>query len=246
MKLAMKLAMKAVKGNKGKGTEAKPKVAKGKAGGTQKVKAKVHAMRVMKRPAKKVPEEQELEDEVEGEEEEEVANEEEEEETQLAKPTGKDWYHFNSKLATAPKGVQEAVAKLKAMPARSGKMAKLQEMALAFAKSKWNHKLFKAIESVEMERAQKKEAKVYPRQVMATKCGGEEGLLKARANFTVRMIVGSCPQCCVSHWTLMYICILRLWSTRRLRRFWTQRTPQAPQCSSTRSSVRLRPLCTGR
>ena len=95
------------------------------------------------------------------------------------KPSAKAYYHFNNKLATAPKAVQEEVTKIKALPPRSGKQGKLQEMAVAFAKSGWDHKLFKIIESLEMHRAQQKQAKAYPRQVMVTKCGGEEGFEKA-------------------------------------------------------------------
>ena len=95
------------------------------------------------------------------------------------KPQAKDYYHFNNKLATAPKAVQDAVSKIRALPYRSGKQGQLQQLATAFAKSGWNHKLFKSIEQLEITRAQKKEAKAYPRQVMVTKCGGEEGFEKA-------------------------------------------------------------------
>ena len=48
------------------------------------------------------------------------------------KPCAKAYYHFNSKLATAPKDVQEEVSNIKAMPYRSGKQCKLQQMAPAF------------------------------------------------------------------------------------------------------------------
>ena len=95
------------------------------------------------------------------------------------KPSAKAYYHFNNKLATAPKAAQEEVSKIKAMPHRSGKQGKLQQMAVAFAKSGWGHKLFKSIEQLEMHRAQQKKAKAYPRQVMVTKCGGEEGFEQA-------------------------------------------------------------------
>jgi hypothetical protein len=64
------------------------------------------------------------------------------------------------------------------MPHRSGKQGKLQQMATAFAKSRWGHKLFKSIEQLEMHTAQQKQAKAYPKQVMVTKCGGEEGFEK--------------------------------------------------------------------
>ena len=71
------------------------------------------------------------------------------------------------------------MARIKALPLRSGKQTQLQQMAAAFAKSKWDHKLFKSMEELEIHRAQKKEAKTYPRQVMVTKCGGEDGFEKA-------------------------------------------------------------------
>lgn len=173
------------KGMVGKGKVAK--VAKVSEAIVQKCKAKVHGMRkVMKKPSAKVVLQEEEEDEEmavsteEGEEEEpkEEDKEDEEEEGQCA-PRAKDYYHFNSKLSTAKKCVQDEVARIKALPPRSGKQAQLQQMAAAFAKSGWNHKLFKSIEQLEISRAQKKEAKAYPRQVMVTKCGGEEGFEKA-------------------------------------------------------------------
>ena len=92
------------------------------------------------------------------------------------KPSAKAYYHFNNKLATAPKAAQEEVSKIKAMPHRSGKQGKLQQMAVAFAKSGWGHNLFKSIEQLEMHRAQQNKAKAYPRQVMVTTCGGEAGI----------------------------------------------------------------------
>jgi hypothetical protein len=116
----------------------------------------------------------------EGEEEEpKEQDKEEEEEEEEDKPKAKDYYHFNAKLATAPRAVQDAVSKIRALPYHSGKRGKLQQLATAFAKSGWNHKVFKSIEQLEITRAQRKEAKAYPRQVMVTKCGGEEGFEKA-------------------------------------------------------------------
>ena len=67
------------------------------------------------------------------------------------------------------------MTKIKALPPRSGKPGKLQEMAVAFVKSGWGHKLFKSIESLEMHKAQQNQAKACPRKVMVTSCGGEEG-----------------------------------------------------------------------
>ena len=55
-----------------------------------------------------------------------VAKEEED------KPCAKAYYHFNFKLATAPKVVQEEVSNIKALPHRSGNQCKLQQMATAF------------------------------------------------------------------------------------------------------------------
>ena len=40
------------------------------------------------------------------------------------KPCAKAYYHFNCKLATAPKAVQEEVSNIKALPHRSGKQGK--------------------------------------------------------------------------------------------------------------------------
>ena len=91
------------------------------------------------------------------------------------KPCSEAYYQFNSKLATAPQVVQEEVAKIKAMPYRSGKQGKLQQLAVAFAKCGWNHKLCKSIEALDLHKSQQKQANAYPKQVMVTKCGGEEG-----------------------------------------------------------------------
>ena len=62
------------------------------------------------------------------------------------KPSAKEYYHFNNKSATAPKAAQEEVSKIKAMPHRSGKQGKLQQMAAALAKSVWGHNFFKSID----------------------------------------------------------------------------------------------------
>ena len=183
---------KVAKGQVAKGKVAKVMVAKGKVAKVamdkeprvQKCKAKVHAMKVMKKPVAKVVPQQEEEEEKamfieEGDEEEPKEQDKEEEEEEEDKPKAKDYYHFNAKLATAPRAVQDAVSKIRALPYHSGKRGKLQQLATAFAKSGWNHKVFKSIEQLEITRAQKKEAKAYPRQVMVTKCGGEEGFEKA-------------------------------------------------------------------
>ena len=159
------------------------KVAKDNEPMVQKRKAKVHAMKVMKKTvAKVVPQNGEEEEKAmfieEGEEEEPKEQDNEDGEEDEDKPKAKDYYHFNAKLATAPRAVQDAVSKIRALP-YSGKRGKLRALATAFAKSGWNHKVFKSIEQLEITRAQKKEAKAYPRQVMVTKCGGEEGFEKA-------------------------------------------------------------------
>ena len=52
-------------------------------------------------------------------------------------------------------------------------------MATAFAKSGWDHTMFKSTDSLEMHRAQQKQAKACPKQAMVVKCGGEEGFEKA-------------------------------------------------------------------
>ena len=133
--------------------------------------------------AKVVPQQEEEEEKAmfieEGEEEEPKEQDNEDGEEDEDKPKAKDYYHFNAKLATAPRAVQDAVSKIRALPYHSGKRGKLQQLATAFAKSGWNRKLLKSIEHLEITGAQKKEAKAYPRQVMITKCGGEEGFEKA-------------------------------------------------------------------
>ena len=48
------------------------------------------------------------------------------------KPCAKAYYHFNCKLATAPKAVRKEVSKIKALPHRNGKPGKLQQIAAAF------------------------------------------------------------------------------------------------------------------
>ena len=48
------------------------------------------------------------------------------------KPCSQVYYQFNNKVATAHQAVQEEVANIKAMPYRSGKQCKLQQMAAAF------------------------------------------------------------------------------------------------------------------
>jgi hypothetical protein len=86
-----------------------------------------------------------------GEEPKDVVKEEED------TPCAKAYYHFNRKLATAPKAVQEEEGpKTKALPHRSGKQGKLQHMAVAFAKSGWNRALCKSIDELDMHRPQQR------------------------------------------------------------------------------------------
>ena len=158
------------KGNVAKGMVAKGKVAKvamDKEPRVQKCKAKVHAMKVMKKPvAKVVPQKKEEEEKAmfieEGEEEEPKEQDKEEEEDEEDKLKAKDYYHVSAKLATAPRAVQDAVSKIRALPYHSGKRGKLQQLATAFAKSGWNHKVFKSSEQLEITRAQKRKPRHTP------------------------------------------------------------------------------------
>ena len=155
----------------------KGKVHKSKA---KAARATVHAMhKVMNKPVgmlvpKGKGEEEPVIKEEPKEEPKYVVQEEEDD-----KPSAKAYYHVNNKLATAPKVVQEEVSKIKAMPHRSGNQGKLQQIAAAFAKSGRGHKLFKSIEQLKMHKAQQTKAKTYPKQVMVTKSGGEEGFEQA-------------------------------------------------------------------
>ena len=83
------------------------------------------------------------------------------------KPKAKDYYHFNAKLATAPKAVQDVVSKIRALPYRSGKQGKLQQLATAFAKS---------IEQLETTRAQKKRGQGIPQAGHGHKMWWRRGL----------------------------------------------------------------------
>ena len=78
--------------------------------------------------------------EVECEEPEEEVQEEEEEEE--AKPSANDFRRFNTQLALAPKHVIDRVNQVKKMTLRSGKRKEMAKMVIAFAKQKWDHKMF--------------------------------------------------------------------------------------------------------
>jgi hypothetical protein len=73
-------------------------------------------------------------------------------------------------------------------------------MAAAFAKSGWNHKLFKRIEELDLYKSQQKKANAYPKQVMVTKCGGEEG--SENAIMSCISVYMTCNEHDV-HWPLM-------------------------------------------
>ena len=77
------------------------------------------------------------------------------------------------KMPEAPKAVQEQVQKIKDQPHRSGKQKQLAEMAKAYASQKWDHKLFKSIESLQQERSKAREDIVMPKVIMVAKCGGK-------------------------------------------------------------------------
>ena len=53
------------------------------------------------------------------------------------------------------------------------------KLATAFAKSGWNHNLCKRMEELDLHKSQQKKTNAYPKHVMVTKCGGEEGFEKA-------------------------------------------------------------------
>jgi len=122
--------------------------------------------------------EEEEEAEEQGEAEEEGEKAEEEGDAQ-GKATPKQYYNFWKAVPFAGPSVQKAVATVKKMSVRSGKTKKLAEMALAYATQKWDHKIFKSMESLEQQRGQSKEEKAMPKVIMRAKCGGEEHFKQA-------------------------------------------------------------------
>jgi hypothetical protein len=150
-----------------------------------------------KKPAAKAKEEPKEEDpidqyEEEGEEEEvddgEAMEEEEEEQNEEEEDTGEDsivakakaaaYKKFWNKLSFAPKAVQDKVKDIKSMAFRAGKREQLQKLALAYAKGRWQDKVFKSIESLDEERSRGKELTI-PRVLMRAKCGGQESFNQA-------------------------------------------------------------------
>ena len=99
----------------------------------------------------------------------------------------KEYYRFWKKLPEAPKAVQEQMQKIKDQPHRSGKQKQLAEMAKAYACQKWDHKLFKPIESLQQERSKAREDIVMPKVIMVAKCGGKAPFEQATClvNFTM-------------------------------------------------------------
>ena len=190
---AMKV-VKAMKGVKAKQVAKAKKVGKAMNSATgetvQKGKGKVH--KIKQRPAQATQEEDvqcdESEAMEEGLEEEEEAEEQAETEEEggeqndapaQGKATPKQYYNFWKSVPFASPAVQKAVATVKNMTVRSGKTKKLAEMALAYATQKWDHKIFKSMESLEQERGQSKEEKAVPKVIMRAKCGGEEHFKQA-------------------------------------------------------------------
>ena len=83
------------------------------------------------------------------------------------KVSGKPYNHFWKSLPEAPRAVQVAVKKVKGQPKR------LADMAKAYAKQRWDHKLFKSIETLQQEKAQARGDIVMPEVIMVAKCRGK-------------------------------------------------------------------------
>jgi hypothetical protein len=168
---------------KGGGMKAQGKIAKVK--GAKKVhkgKAKAKAMpkgtvKPKSAPLKKKPakaeekplamEEGEEEEDHEGDEE--VENEDMEEEV---KTTQRQQRAFKTALLTAPQVVLDTVKKVQTMGWRTGKRQQMSKMVLAFAKQKWEHKMFKAMEELETHSKKAKTNKALPKYLMMAKYGG--------------------------------------------------------------------------
>ena len=104
-----------------------------------------------------IQEEQEKEQEEEQQEEQEGECQEDKDETaekDKTKVSGKEYYHFGKSLPEAPRAVQEAMQKVKGQPKRVGKQKQVADMAKAYVKQKWDHKLFKSIDPLQPERSQ--------------------------------------------------------------------------------------------
>jgi hypothetical protein len=69
--------------------------------------------------------------------------------------------------------VQEQALNIKDQPHRSGKQKQLAEMAKAYASQKWDHKLFKSIESLQQERPNARKDTVMPKAIVVATCGGK-------------------------------------------------------------------------
>ena len=159
-----------------------------KKGKSLKVKAQSKGKQgVNKRPAMKAVKAQKKEAEEEaglleeGEEEElvkacdndEEMESEEEEEGKLPKrqPTAKEYRNFKNALVSGnPKFVEleKPIAKL---PHRSGKQERLQRLVLAHAIGGFNHKEFKAQESLEQDKYMNKESDAIPKALIRGQCG---------------------------------------------------------------------------
>jgi len=133
------------------------------------VKAKAKAVPLRKKPAK-AEEEPTIVDE--GDIDGEHCGEEEAEEEEVANPTRSQHNAFKLALAKAPPVIVDTVKKIKAMSLRTGKREQMAKMVLAYAKEKWDHKMFKAIEQLDVKKSQSKEQKALPRFLMMAKYGG--------------------------------------------------------------------------
>ena len=89
------------------------------------------------------------------------------------KVSGKPYNHFCKSLPEAPRAVQVAVKKVKGQPKR------LADMAKAYAKQRWGHKLFKSIESLHQEKAQARGDVVMPEVIMVARCRGQAAFEEA-------------------------------------------------------------------
>ena len=158
----MPLVMRATKKLKAKKT---PKVKKAN------VKAKSKAVPLRKKPAK-AEEEPTIVDEGEEEAEDEHCGEEKAEEEEVPNPTRSQHNAFKLALAKAPPVIVDTVKKIKAMSLRTGKREQMAKMVLAYAKEKWDHKMLRAIEQLEVKKSQSKKQKALPKFLMMAKYGG--------------------------------------------------------------------------
>ena len=116
---------------------------------------------------------------------------EEEEEGKLPKrqPTAKEYRNFKNALVSGNPKFVELVQSIARLPHCSGKQERLQRLVLAHAIGGFDHKEFKAQESLEQDKYMNKESDAIPKALMRGKCGGEEFFLQALADGDIEEVV---------------------------------------------------------